>query len=35
MESYINVLRCILKNYDTRKNNEFDNIIKYIINKIF
>ena len=34
MENYINVLRCILKNFNIRKNNEFDNIIKYIINKI-
>ena len=35
MEKYINVLRCIVKNFNMRKNNEFDNIIKYIINKIF
>ena len=35
MENYVNVLRCILKNFNVRKNNEFDNIIKYIINKIF
>ena len=35
MENYFNVLRCILKNLNIRKNNEFDNIIKYIINKIF
>ena len=35
MENYINVLRCILKNSNIRKNNEFDDIIKYIINKIF
>ena len=35
MENYINVLRCILKNFYIRKNNEFDNIIKYIMNKIF
>ena len=35
MENYINVLRCILKNFNIRKNNEFDNIIKYVINKIF
>ena len=35
MENYINVLRCILKHFNIRKNNEYDNIIKYIINKIF
>ena len=35
MENYINVLRSILKNFNIRKNNEFDNIIKYIIIKIF
>ena len=35
MENYINVLRCILKHFNIRKNNEFDNIIKYIIKKIF
>ena len=35
MENYINVLRCILKNFNIRKNNEFNNIIKYIIKKIF
>ena len=35
MENYINVLRCILKNFNIRKNNEFDNIIKYVVNKIF
>ena len=35
MENYINVLRCILKHFNIRKNNEFDNIIKYIIVKIF
>ena len=31
IENYINVLRCILKNFNIRKINEFDNIIKYII----
>ena len=31
MENYINILRCILKNFNIRKNNEFDNFIKYII----
>ena len=35
MENYINILRFILNNFNIRKNNEFDNIIKYIINKIF
>ena len=35
MENYINVLRCILKHFNIRKNNEFDTIIKYIIDKIF
>ena len=35
MENYINVLRCILKHFNIRKNNEFDIIIKSIINKIF
>ena len=34
MENYINVLICILKNFNI-DNNEFDDIIKYIINKIF
>ena len=35
VENYINVLRCILKNFNMRKNNEFDNIIKYITKKFF
>ena len=35
MENYINILRCILNDFNIRKNDEFDNIIKYIINKIF
>ena len=35
MENYVNVLRCILKNFNIRKNNVFDNIIKYIIKRIF
>ena len=35
VENYINVIRCILKNFNVRKNNEMDNIIKYIIQKIF
>ena len=35
MENYINILRCILKNFNIKKNNEFDNIIKYIIKKNF
>ena len=30
-ENYINILRCIFKNFD----NEFDDTIKYILNKIF
>ena len=34
MENYINVLICILKNFNI-DNNEFDDIINYIINKIF
>ena len=28
MENYINILRCILKNFNTRKNNDFDGIYK-------
>ena len=35
MENYINIIRCILKHFNIRKNNEFDNIIKYVIKKIF
>ena len=35
MEKYIDLLRFIIKNFDIKKNNEFDNMIKYIINKIF
>ena len=35
MENYINVLRCILKHFNIRKNDDFDGIIKYIIDKIF
>ena len=31
MDNYINLLRCIFKNFD----NEFDDIIKNIIDKIF
>ena len=31
MDNYINLLRCILKNFD----NEFDNVINKILNKIF
>ena len=35
MENYISILRCILKNFNIRKNNEFDDIIKKNLNKIF
>ena len=35
MEKYTDLLRLIIKNFNIKKNNEFDNIIKYIINKIF
>ena len=35
MEKYIDLLRFIIKKFDIKKNNEFDNMIKYIINKIF
>ena len=35
MEKYIDILRLIIKNFNIRKNNVFDNIIKYTINKIF
>ena len=35
MENYINVLICILKHFNIRKNTDFHGIIKYIIDKIF
>ena len=35
MKNYINILRCILKNFNIDNNTEFDDIIKYITNKIF
>ena len=35
MDNYINLLRFILKNFDINHNKEFDELIKYIINKIF
>ena len=35
MEKYIDLLRLIIKNFNIDNNNEFDDIIKYIINKIF
>ena len=33
MEKYIDLLRNIVKNFDN--NNEFDDVIKRILNKIF
>ena len=35
MENYINILRCILNNFNIIENNEFDDIIKNIIDKVF
>ena len=35
MEKYIDLLRLIIKNFNIDNNNEFDDIKKYIINKIF
>ena len=35
MEKYIDLLRVIIKNFNIDNNPEFDDIIKYIINKIF
>ena len=35
MENYIDILRCILKNFNIRKNKKFDTTIKYIINKTY
>ena len=35
MEKHIDLLRFIIKKFDIKKNNEIDNMIKYIINKIF
>ena len=32
MDNYIDVLRCILKNFNIRKIKKFDTIIKYIMN---
>ena len=34
MENYFNVLRCILKHFNIRKNNDFDGIIKFLMNII-
>ena len=34
MDNYINLLRFIIKNFDINNNKEFDEFIKYIINKI-
>ena len=34
MKKYIDLLRYI-KNFDIKKNNKYDNIIKYIMNEIF
>ena len=34
MEKYINVLKCIVKNFNIIENNDFDDIIKNIIDKI-
>ena len=36
MKKYINVLKCIVKNFNIIENNDFDDIIKnIIIDKIF
>ena len=35
MEKYINLLRVIIKNFNIIENNDFDDIIKNIIDKIF
>ena len=35
MEKYIDLLRVIIKNFNIDNNPEFDDIIKYILNKIF
>ena len=35
MEKYIDLLRVIIKNFNIDNNHEFDDIIKYILNKIF
>ena len=35
MEKYIDLLRVIIKNFNIDNNPEFNDIIKYIINKIF
>ena len=35
MEKYIDLLRVITKNFNIDNNHEFDDIIKYILNKIF
>ena len=35
MEKYIDLHRVIIKNFNIDNNPEFDDIIKYIINKIF
>ena len=35
INNYINILRCIVKNFNIRINHEFDEIIKQILNEIF
>ena len=35
MKKYIDLLRVIIKNFNIDNNHEFDDIIKYILNKIF
>ena len=35
MENYINILRCIVKNFNIHINHEFDEIIKSVLNEIF
>ena len=35
MEKYIDLLRVIIKNFNIINNHEFDDIIKYVLNKIF
>ena len=35
MENYIDILRCIVKNFNIHINHEFDEIIKRILNEIF
>ena len=35
MEKYIDLLRVIIRNFNIDNNHEFDDIIKYILDKIF